>query len=421
MKILVTGATGYIGSIFVRRARASGHAIVAASRRRPSQGEWIPYRLGDALAMPADVDVVVHMAADTTGALNDPEAELRALVTLMDHPSAAGISLVFVSSQTARADAPTAYGCGKWMIEQWVLGRGGWVVRPGQVYGGPELGLFGTLTSLLRRLPVVPALFPGPLIQPIHVEDCAEGLLRVALTKPAEIRIIHLAAAEPVTFTYFLQCIARNRVRRRIAFVPFPTALLRGVVHAVRRIGVSLSLLDKLDSLLAVPRVASAGDLAALSLSLRTLDDGMQKAGNGRRRLLEEGRALMGYVLRRRPSGQLLSKYVRSVESLRGGRALGLPLGMTVMPAFVATIDSPAILRQHDELRWRIDAATVISEASPAGFLRYMRGGRRQSKPEALIGLVRSVVTEIVWRIGRPILSPLLLRRIRTRQETSRV
>jgi NADH dehydrogenase len=417
VKILVTGATGYIGSVFVRRALASGHAIMAASRRRAQAGEWVPYQLGDALALPGDVDVIVHMAADTTGAVNDPEAELRAVVALMEAPSAAGIPFVFVSSQTARADAPTAYGRTKWIIEQRVLARGGWVVRPGQVYGGPELGLFGTLTSLLRRLPVLPALVPGPLIQPIHVEDCAEGLLRVALRQPAGLHVIHLAAAEPVTFTHFLRRIARDRVRRRVFFIPFPSALLRGVsrgIRGIRRSGVSLPLLDKLDSLLEVPCVSSAGDMSALALTLRSLDDGMLKAGGGRRRLLEEGRALIGYVLRSPPSGQLLTRYVRSVELLRHGRALGLPGWMAVAPALVAAIDSPAILRNHEELRWRIDAATAISEASPAGFRRYMRAGLRQAKPIAVIRLACAVVSEVAWRVARPIVSRALLRRIRS-------
>lgn len=421
MKILVTGATGYIGSVFVRRALANGHGVVAASRRRSPVGEWIPYQLGDTIALSGDVDVIVHMAADTTGAINDPEAEFRAAIALMDAPSAADIPFVFVSSQTARADAPTAYGRSKWMIEQRVLARGGWVVRPGQVYGGPELGLFGTLTSLLRRLPVLPALVPGPLIQPIHVEDCAEGLLRVALMKPAGLHVIHLAAAEPVTFTEFLRRIASDRVRKRVVFIPFPTVLLRGAIYGIRRIGVSLPVLDKLDSLLDVPRVSSGDDMSALGLALRSLDDGMPKAGNGRRHLLEEGRALIGYVLRSAPSSQLLSRYVRSVESVRQGRALGLPRSMVVMPALVAAIDSPAILRNHEELRWRIDAATVIGEASPAGFRRFMRGGQREATPTAVMRLARAVLAEIAWRVVRPILAPMWLRRIRALQESARV
>jgi NADH dehydrogenase len=197
--------------------------------------------------------------------------------------------------------------------------------------------------------------------------------------------------------------------------------LLSCVIHGVRRIGVSLPLLDKLDSLLGVPCVSSGDDMSALALTLRSLDHGMLKAGNGRRRLLEEGHALIGYVLRSPPSGGLLARYVRSVELLRHGRAMGLPRWMAVMPALIAAIDSPAILRGHDELRWRIDAATLISEASPAGFRRYMRGGLRQAKPVALIRLACSVAAEMAWRAARPILSPVLLRRIRTLQESSRV
>jgi len=36
-------------------------------------------------------------------------------------------------------------------------------------------GLFGTLVKVVRRLPLLPTFLPAPKIQPIHVDDLAEG------------------------------------------------------------------------------------------------------------------------------------------------------------------------------------------------------------------------------------------------------
>lgn len=73
MKILVTGASGFIGRNLVRAAVSRGHAVVATSRRqKPIDGvlgvvEWDP----TARPAPADafegVDAVVHLAGESVG------------------------------------------------------------------------------------------------------------------------------------------------------------------------------------------------------------------------------------------------------------------------------------------------------------------------------------------------------------------
>jgi len=51
-------------------------------------------------------------------------------------------------------DAPTSYGKTKWEIEQLVLAARGYVVRPGQVYGGESNGLFGELIKFAKKSPI---------------------------------------------------------------------------------------------------------------------------------------------------------------------------------------------------------------------------------------------------------------------------
>jgi uncharacterized protein YbjT (DUF2867 family) len=412
VKILVTGATGYIGRRFVRGALSHGHVVVAASRRPPPPGcEWITYALGDDVAVPLGVDVIVHLAADTTGGADSSDLEFRAAASLVAQATSRRMMLVFVSSQTSRPNAETAYGRIKWEIDQHVLASDGWVVRPGQVYGGEEAGLFGTLVATVRSVPLIPALLPSPLIQPIHVDDCVAGLLSIVERRPHK-RVFHLAAPEPVTFTSFLRHIANKRLGKFIVPVPVPTFLLKAVIWVAGTVGWSPVALVKVRSLLSVPLVQSGPDLESLALNLRPLRSGMSRSGGHRRELLSEAFGLLGYILRRRPTRRLLISYVRAVEALRDGRAIGLPRWMLSSPSLIALLDSPHIVNSREELLWRFEAATLIAEASPTGFSRFMRDGRASAPLPAAWRMTRSLLSEICWRLvrilARPVMSGLL-------------
>ena len=169
MKIAITGATGYIGGQFVNLSHASGHEIVALCRRNPDPFGcvWVPYNLSSTQVpvLPVDTKAVLHLA--TSKLLNGQqvsEQEVLAAELLITAVQKVGAKFVFVSSQTARPDAPTSYGRTKWRIEQEVLSAGGWVVRPGQVYGGGVRGLFGMLGKAVWELAVVPLFFPSPQV-----------------------------------------------------------------------------------------------------------------------------------------------------------------------------------------------------------------------------------------------------------------
>ena len=138
--IVVTGATGYIGGHLVRAAAQRGWEVIAASRTRsPDCRDWIAYRLED----PLDAErfpvgaAVVHLAADTSSGADDTvEREVDSARRLLEVARSRELAVVFVSSQAARSDAPTAYGRAKWHVEQLMLESEGTVVRPGLVYGG---------------------------------------------------------------------------------------------------------------------------------------------------------------------------------------------------------------------------------------------------------------------------------------------
>ena len=404
MKVLVTGAGGYIGERAVAAFLRAGHTVVAGGRKPVGSLESYRFDLSSPQVAPlaVGVDVVMHLAADTTGSGDDTAMarEVVSAAALVQAAQDAGARFVFVSSQTACADAPTRYGRSKFQIEQRVLAAGGAVVRPGQVYGGRERALFGTLVALVRGLPALPAFLPAPLIQPVHVDDLAQALVTIAMRADLGGRVLAVGAPEPVSFTTFLRAIAAERVRRPRLFVPVP-ALLVTLGRAVT--GGRAAPLERLGSLFALPRMESADDLATLGLTLRPLEQGM---GTRRRALLRECATLLRYVLAERPGGALLRRHARAIERLRGGAVIGLPRFTAAAPGMVRALEGRGA--RGDELAFRLDCATALAEATPQGARRFLGLGQRSSLIVAGIGLTLAVAAEVFWRIASPVLWPLL-------------
>lgn len=414
MRIAITGASGYIGHRLVRAALEAGHEVLALSRRPVECAgvTWQAFDLKDSasLLLPPGIDAIFHLAAETQGMTGCEEMELAAARRLINAANAVGAVFLFLSSQTARADAPTAYGRTKWQIELSTLEAGGRVIRPGQVYGGPEQGLFGELCSLVRRLPLLPAFVPAPVVQPVHVDDLAQALLNCPAQSPASVHCI--AATQGIKFTKFLQLLALERTGRRLISLPLPTPLIR---TAALLLGPRLSGkmgLDRLGSLFTLPRMETAADLQRLSLTLRPLREGLTRSGRGRRGLLLEGRALLAYVLRMRPANSLARRYVRAIETLRDGRSLALPESFRRTPALLALLDNARCLNAElrNELDWRLNAASLLGEASPQGALRFLGLYGRSSALRSGLRMTRAVVSEAVRRVGQVLLWPLLSR-----------
>ena len=184
-RVLITGATGFVGKAVIHELRARGHTLSGTTRRADlAQGpEGVPlYHVPD-LSVDADwsrivagADIVIHLAArahvmreDKAGALALYRATNRdGSYRLASAAAAAGVKrFVFMSSVKAvgeetysapfnEIDTPIpedAYGISKWEAEQGlaeIAARTGLelvILRPPLVYG-PEAK--GNLLTLLR-------------------------------------------------------------------------------------------------------------------------------------------------------------------------------------------------------------------------------------------------------------------------------
>jgi len=155
----------------------------------------------------------------------------------------------------------------------------------------------------------------------------------------------------------------------------------------------------------------TTSDLKKLGLVLRPLGSGMHLSGDDRRRyLLKEGFALLTYVLKVRPSYALLIRYVRAVENLRYGRSLSLPGFFLVYPTLLSLLEQSSWIDKAlgAEFSWRLEAATMLAEATPLGASRYLGLGCRQGLLMSLALMTTAVINEIFWRILRMITLPII-------------
>lgn len=417
--VAVTGASGYVGKAVCRALKKRGVAVRALSRRDPriADTSFVAYDLRRQLDpnLLAGVDAVIHAAAETSrGAEPDMDAEIAALHRLLDAAGAASARFIFVSSQTARPDAPTGYGRLKAGAERVVLSRNGAVVRPGQVYGGPEKGLWGTMAALARSAPAVPRFIPEPRVQPIHVDDLAGALVALACEAHAQSRVYGIADPRPIAFSRFVQLVGIVRFGRRPPLIPVPLAPILWVLRGVALLGLHPAFARRLASLNDLPELDSAADMAALVPHYRRFPHGVCRGATPARSLLTEGAVLLRYATGGRPSRRLVRSYARALIAMDGA-PLEMPRLVRLMPSCLMLFDQPAARRRAgslDAMSRRIDLACLLAESSARHADDFLMSPHWATRLTQIAQLFVALPLEVLARVA-DLLSGRLLDRIR--------
>jgi predicted dehydrogenase/nucleoside-diphosphate-sugar epimerase len=295
MKVLVTGASGFIGQSVVSRLAAGGHEVRALARRpeRVPQRAHVESFIGDLLDADSldraaqGMDAVVHLACATGVA---DEAQVRRVNvdgtrTLLDAAQRHGVRrFVFVSTISATRERMGPYGRTKREGEAMVAHSGlEWVtVRPSLVYGTAPVGLFATLAGYLRALPVVPVIGNGRLeLDPIHVDDVCEVLAQCVTRADVVGKTYDLLGPDRVTFNEFLDRLSRELgIRRPVVHIPGGVALLMASVLGLvsKRPPVSVDNVLGMISPAHVDRAPARRDFA---IRWTPLVDGLEAFGRG--------------------------------------------------------------------------------------------------------------------------------------------
>ena len=377
-RLVVTGASGYIGARLVEQARRRGCEVVVLGSRLPgSDVTAVPWRLGEVPRLTAflGATAVLHLAhdwaSDRAYGTAPENANLAGTHILADTARGAGLTrFVFASTTSARPEAFNAYGKIKFAIEErlraqpWSEGRI-FCARIGLVYGGPERAQYA-LMSKLAALPVLPMIGLDREVQPIHVDEVCDGLLALLLHPPPGRHIVVIAGPQPVTFGTWLRTLRRARHGRKMLLVPVPIGLALAGCDLSRRIPFLPTVeRERVLGLAGAAPMPSADDVAALGLSLRDPARALRQTRPARRRLLAESAVMLRYVTGRRvrSSGAI----IRLARAIRRdpASARALPWPAMCWPALMRFVEPIRPTPRHGLAR-RLHLAAMVAETLPA-------------------------------------------------------
>jgi uncharacterized protein YbjT (DUF2867 family) len=252
--LLLTGATGLVGSALLRRLVAEGtqvRCLVRDPRRLGAQRVRVQIALGDLTDPPSfrnalrGVQTVVHLAASIRDQPRGSIEELNGIATwrMVKAAERQGVErFVFFSALGASTYHRTRFLRAKALAEQTVREADvhSIVFAPSIVYapGDPWL----TLLEHMALLPVMPISGQGrAAFQPIWADDvatCVVAALRAAgsTTDTERHARYELAGPETLTHSDIVRALLRSLGRRR-PLLHVPTPIVSRALRALERVG----------------------------------------------------------------------------------------------------------------------------------------------------------------------------------------
>jgi nucleoside-diphosphate-sugar epimerase len=256
--VLVTGATGFLGTSLARRLLSDGFRVRvlarSESRARPLRDLGAEVVLGevtDPAAVGAAIEGAVtvwhlagrllvpgipareyertHVEGTRTVLACCARAERLERIVHCSTTGVLGATGDRPADENARINPTNVYEATKARAEQavWDAARGGLpvvVVRPGLVYGPGDLHLLGFFRAVLRRQ-FRPIGRRTVRLHPIYIDDLTEGLVRCGRHPAAVGECFHIAGSQPAPLELLAQTIARaGGTKLPSGRIPLPAA-----------------------------------------------------------------------------------------------------------------------------------------------------------------------------------------------------
>lgn len=225
MKLLITGASGFVGGALWRTTREAGHEVIATGRREISDKNYVACDLTRGLALDVDPEVVVHAAARSSpwgSRLEFAEQNVTATRNVVSFCEKRGKPLLIHISTSAvmyanehqlgmdeltalPAKSINRYAATKREAESVVQSYSGpWcIVRPRAVFGPGDTVVFPRILRAARsgRLPLIESSQPvlGDLI---YIDTLVDYLVRIMERRATGLYL--LTNNQPVPILEFL-------------------------------------------------------------------------------------------------------------------------------------------------------------------------------------------------------------------------
>jgi nucleoside-diphosphate-sugar epimerase len=261
MRVLVTGASGFIGARLVAVLRSRGHAVIEGLRHVPGNradmvemdfahdlevSAWLPRLMG--------IDAVINAVGifHEHGTQTFEALHARAPSALFNACVMAGVPrVVQISALGADQNATTPYHCSKREADlclsalplEWTI------IQPSLVFGAH--GMSARMFAMLASLPWIPVPGRGDQrIQPIHIDDLAVGVAALLESAAARCCVIPFVGPRPITLRQYLADLRAGMDLSAPKFVPVPLELVRVASRAGNTFGAALLTEDSLSMLM---------------------------------------------------------------------------------------------------------------------------------------------------------------------------
>jgi NADH dehydrogenase len=277
--ILVTGASGYVGSHIVSKLVKAGKPVRAMVRnleKARAEGrleglgvEWVegdvtkPETLAAALSGAAAVVHTVAIAIEKGGRKYE-EINIQGTVNLVEAAKQAGVRrFVNMSQLGADSDLPYRFLASKGKAQDYVAASGlDWTALRPSVIWGPEDEFANTFAKLV---PLSPVIYPivgdeNAKFQSIWVDDVAEVVLKILDDDETIGHEYELGGPETITLEEIERRTLEAIGARRL-MVRFPMPLLRIVVALMETLLPAPPVTRSLLELLAVPNTTDHNEI----------------------------------------------------------------------------------------------------------------------------------------------------------------
>ena len=238
MNILIAGASGYVGTLLIKKLAEENHNIKCISRSPKVIESRFPdlnlttYK-GDLLSVQEgnpsfeDIDVAYYLVHSLSGGKDFPAQELKCAQNFITAANAAKIPKVIYLGGLANDQSELSKHL-KSRLEVGAMLRSTNVIcvelQASVIIGSGSLS-YEIMKNLVERLPVM--LTPkwvSSMSQPIWIEDVLEYLAQSAEIKFDDSAILQIGGPDVVTYRQLMQIYANNRNLKRIMMsVPFLT------------------------------------------------------------------------------------------------------------------------------------------------------------------------------------------------------
>jgi len=263
-RVLLTGASGFVGREVLKQLLAKGHEVVAVARRLrgddalPGVIQVAADITGDGwqrwcLGCSAAIHLVGIIRETPRSGATFARAHQLAAARVVRACQEMGIArLLHMSTLGAKQIGPTPYLRSKWEGEQEVRRSNlHWTIFRPSVIFGPGDGLSGVLAAALRRFPVFPVFGDGRYrLQPVAVDEVARRLVGALGLSATVGETYELGGPEAISYDELLRrTAAAVGVHRPL--VHLPLALSRALVSLLQLLPDAPITRDELTMLLA--------------------------------------------------------------------------------------------------------------------------------------------------------------------------